>query len=146
VDLDRVDRAADDLVDRDLGNFDPLQRRHRMRVEAVGVARARDVERPLRPLATRRERIDMDVAAAVVGGVALPDTTPYNTHTAPHDTFRQRATAAIHAQLRPARVSELHAQGAVLTQYDAVAYALDAIASVLRDEAPESSGGRDDPT
>ena len=84
-------------------------------------------------------------AAAVLHG-HIEALAPYNTRTAPLDTFRQRATAAIHAQLRPARVSELHAQGAVLTQYDAVAYALDAIASVLRDEASESSAGGDDPT
>jgi tetratricopeptide (TPR) repeat protein len=60
----------------------------------------------------------------------------------PQRTNRERATAAIHAQLDPTRIAELRAQGAALTQYEAVAYALDAIARVLANVSPESATGQ----
>ena len=68
-------------------------------------------------------------AAAVLHGQA-DSLVPHLAHSAAnriHFGLRQRATAAIDAQLDLARVSELRAYGAALTQHEAVAYALDAI-------------------
>ena len=94
-------------------------------LEATAAALAPDAPEPA---AVLHRHID-----ALVPGLAQSE---------PHRTLRERATAAIHAQLDPARVSALRAQGAALTQYEAVAYALDAIARVLVNVAPESATGR----
>lgn len=51
-----------------------------------------------------------------------------------HVALRQRAVAAIEAQLDAARVNELHAEGGALTQEEGAAYGLAAIAGVLRDQ------------
>jgi predicted ATPase/class 3 adenylate cyclase len=50
----------------------------------------------------------------------------------PDTTLRERATAVISTQLDAARVSELRGQGAAMTEDDATAYALDAIARAQR--------------
>lgn len=55
----------------------------------------------------------------------------------PHITLRERGRAAIDAHLDTQRVSELRARGAAMTQADAAAYALDAIARALTGAAHE---------
>ena len=83
-------------------------------LEAIAAALAPDAPEPA---AVLHRHID-----ALVPGLAQSE---------PQRTLRERATAAIHAQLDPTRIDELRAQGAFLTQYEAVAYALDAIAHAL---------------
>jgi predicted ATPase len=56
-----------------------------------------------------------------------------------HVTLRQRSIEAIETQLGAGRLDELRTQGASMTQYEAVAYARDAIASVIGEEASAST-------
>jgi hypothetical protein len=53
---------------------------------------------------------------------------PSLAHNGPSRALRQRATEAINTQLDAARISELRAQGAAMTEDQATVYALDAIA------------------
>ena len=53
---------------------------------------------------------------------------PSLAHNEPNRALRQRATEAINTQLDAARISELRAQGAAMTEDQATVYALDAIA------------------
>ena len=59
----------------------------------------------------------------------------------PHATFRQRATAAIEAQLDAVRVIQLRTHGAAMTHDEASADALDVITRMLTDEADSSAPG-----
>jgi predicted ATPase len=79
-------------------------------------------------------------AAAVLHG-SVDALAPHHLQSEPHRTFRERATAVIHAQLDADRVVELHAQGGAMTQTEVAAYAIDAIARVLRDESHDQSVG-----
>ena len=57
---------------------------------------------------------------------------PSLVHAEPYRALRKRATEAINTQLDAARVSELRAQGAAMTEDQATVYALDAIAAARR--------------
>jgi predicted ATPase/class 3 adenylate cyclase len=73
--------------------------------------------------------------AAVLHG-AIDSLVPGLAQADPQSTLRERATAAIHPGLDAARMSELRAQGAAMTEDQATEYALDAIARKLSDEHP----------
>ena len=73
-----------------------------------------------------------DVAAMLHG--TIDALLPSLAQAEPYRALRERATAAIDAQLDAARISELRAQGAAMTEDQATVYALDAIARALSDE------------
>ena len=79
-------------------------------------------------------------AAAVLHGY-VDAFASYLSQRQPHATFRQRATAAIDAQLDAVRVIQLRAHGAAMTQDEASAYALDVITRILTDETDSSAPG-----
>ena len=70
-------------------------------------------------------------ASAVIHGY-LDAWSPHVSEREPHSRFRQRATAAIDAQLDAPRVIDLHAQGAAMTSDQITAFALAAITRVLQ--------------
>jgi predicted ATPase len=59
---------------------------------------------------------------------------PSLAHTEPYRALRKRATEAINTQLDAARVGELRARGSAMTEDQATAYAVDAIARALGDD------------
>jgi predicted ATPase len=67
-----------------------------------------------------------DVAATLHG--TIDALMPSLVHAEPYRALRKRATQATSTQLDPARASELRARGAAMTEDQATAYALDAIA------------------
>ena len=74
--------------------------------------------------------------AAVLHG-AIDALVPGLAEADPQATLRERATAAIHAQLDAARVNELRGQGAAMTEDQATEYALDAIARGSSADEPD---------
>jgi predicted ATPase/class 3 adenylate cyclase len=83
-------------------------------------------------LETTAEAVAFDEphVAAVLHG-AVDQFVPSLTQTEPGATLRKRATEALATHLDETRVSELRAQGAAMTEDEATAYALDAIARAI---------------
>jgi predicted ATPase len=73
-----------------------------------------------------------DVAATLHG--TIDELVPSLAHLEPYRALRKRAIKAIETQLDAARVSELRARGATMTEDQATAYALEAITRTLSDE------------
>ena len=67
-----------------------------------------------------------DVAATLHG--TIDQLIPSLARAEPYRALRKRATEAINTQLDAARISELRARGAAMTEDQATAYALEAIA------------------
>jgi predicted ATPase/class 3 adenylate cyclase len=84
---------------------------------------------------------DAPAAAGVLNGYVDSFAPGYGKRE-PHATFRQRATAAIDAQLDAARIAELRARGAAMTQDQVTQFALDAITRVLAGDTKLPSSRR----